>query len=121
MQIQKFNQHFREERFHMLNVFKKVVPTQIAKLEPFGVEIAIEKGERLLSAALRQGLDWPHRCKVGSCGTCKAVLICGEIKPQLDFAYVLTDKEIDEGYILACQSMLKSDISVRVVQRKEMK
>ena len=103
----------------MLKAFKKTAATQIARVEPLGVEFEASRGERLLSAALRHGLEWPHRCKVGSCGTCKTLLISGEIKPQLDFAYVLTSKEIDEGYILACQSILKSDVSVRIVHRKE--
>jgi ferredoxin len=51
---------------------------------------------------------------VGSCGTCKCQLIDGKIQAQLDFGYVLDMSEIQDGYILACQSILKSDIQVSV-------
>ena len=98
----------------MLNVFKKTASTSVAKIDPLGIEIMIEKGERLLSSALKQGVKWPHRCKVGSCGTCKVILLSGDIKPQLNFGYVLTSDEISEGYILACQSTLKSDVHVLI-------
>ena len=45
----------------MLNVFKKTASTSVAKIDPLGIEITIEKGERLLSSALKQGVKWPHR------------------------------------------------------------
>ena len=35
--------------------------------------IEVKRRQTLLNAAL-QGLNWPHRCKVGSCGTCRCVL-----------------------------------------------
>ena len=103
----------------MLNVFKKTASTSVAKIDPLGIEITIEKGERLLSSALKQGVKWPHRCKVGSCGTCKVILLSGDIKPQLNFGYVLTSDEISEGYILACQSTLKSDVHVLIKPRSK--
>ncbi len=101
----------------MLNVFKKVASSSVARIDPLEIEIKIERGDRLLSSALEQGVKWPHRCKVGSCGTCKAILLSGDIKAQLNFGYVLTPEEIDEGYILACQSTLKSDIHVLIKPR----
>ena len=103
----------------MLKAFKKTAATSVAKIDPLEIEISIERGERLLSSALKQGVKWPHRCKVGSCGTCKAILLSGDIKPQLNFGYVLTPEEINEGYILACQSTLKSDIHVLIKPRSK--
>ena len=32
----------------------------------------------------------------------------------IDFGYVLSPDEINEGYVLACQSELKSDIEVEI-------
>lgn len=101
----------------MLGVFKKTAATYAARIEPFGIEITIPKGERLLSSALTQGVKWPHRCKVGSCGTCKTLVLSGEIKPQINFGYVLDAEEIEQGYILACQSTLKSDVHVSIPPR----
>ena len=103
----------------MLNVFRKAASTSVAKIAPLEIEITIERGDRLLSSALNQGVKWPHRCKVGSCGTCKAILLSGDIKPQLNFGYVLTPEEIEEGYILACQSTLRSDIHVLIKPRSK--
>ena len=60
-----------------------------ANIFPEGQEIIINKGETLLSGALRSGLAWPHKCQVGSCGTCRCKIIEGSIRPEIDFNYVL--------------------------------
>jgi|TARA_B110000305_G_C19444953_1_gene644248 ferredoxin len=76
--------------------------------------LIINKGKTLLNSALNSGIDWPHKCKVGSCGTCKCKVLSGDIKPQIDFGYVLSTDEINDGYVLACQSELRSDIEVEI-------
>jgi len=68
----------------------------------------------LLQAAKNAGIEWPCDCKVGSCGTCRAVLKEGKVKELADFAYTLDGDMLKEGYILACQSSLKSDITVEL-------
>ena len=68
----------------------------------------------LLQAAHNAGIDWPCDCKVGSCGTCRAVLKEGKDKELADFAYTLDGDMLKDGNILACQSSLKSDISVEL-------
>ena len=68
----------------------------------------------LLQAAQNAGIDWPCDCKVGSCGTCRAVLKEGKVKELADFAYTLDGDMLKEGYILACQSSLKSDITIEL-------
>ena len=40
----------------MLNVFKKASSTSVARIDPMEIEITIEKGDRLLSSALDQGV-----------------------------------------------------------------
>ncbi len=77
--------------------------------------LTIEYGDNLLNAALKADLPWPHDCRVGSCGTCKCRLIDGKIKPLADFSYVLETDELNNDYILACQTALKTDIEVEVV------
>ena len=76
--------------------------------------MTVKAGENLLSAGLSAGLDWPHDCRVGSCGTCRCHLKKGRIKPLNDFSYVLTPEQLDEGMILACQTTLKSDVEIEV-------
>mgnify|MGYP006118475227 CR=1 FL=1 len=96
----------------MMNFFKK--KTRDFEVELLDIKFKAQSSENLLAAALKKGLKWPYRCKVGSCGTCKYQLIKGNIKPELDFSYVLDSDEIKEGFGLACQTTLKSDIHVKV-------
>lgn len=76
--------------------------------------ITVKAGQNLLAAALEAGLDWPHDCRVGSCGTCGCSLKSGKIKALSDFTYVLTAEQLRDGVILACQTALKSDVEVEV-------
>lgn len=85
-----------------------------ADVQPAGDTLHIKAGDNLLKAALAAGLDWPHDCRVGSCGTCKCHLKSGKIKELADFSYVLDGDELDQGMILACQTRLMSDIVVEV-------
>lgn len=101
----------------MFSFFKKNKGPFSAKILPLGKSITVKGGstsENLLKVALENGIQWPHNCRVGSCGTCRCKLLSGKIKPLNDFSYVLSGEELDAGYILACQTMLKSDIEVEV-------
>ena len=98
----------------MLNIFRKKTKEFEVELLDEIIKFNVMPGENLLSSALSRGLKWPHRCKVGSCGTCKYKLLKGDIKPELDFSYVLDLEEIESGFGLACQTSLKSDIQVKV-------
>jgi ring-1,2-phenylacetyl-CoA epoxidase subunit PaaE len=64
-------------------------------------------GENLLDAGLRNGVDLPFSCKGGVCATCKARLVKGKV--DMDLNQALGVDELDEGYILACQSHPISD------------
>lgn len=98
----------------MFSFFKKKSASHFAKIEPSGIEIQVQSGKNLLTAALEAGIDWPHKCRVGSCGTCKCKILEGKISPEIDFGYVLDFNELKEGYALACQTALKTDIKVIV-------
>ena len=76
--------------------------------------LTVKPGDNLLKTALEADLAWPHDCRVGSCGSCKCRLVEGKIKPLADFSYVLEGDELKNGYILACQTQLKTDIEVEV-------
>jgi NAD(P)H-flavin reductase/ferredoxin len=95
-------------------LFGKSAKTHTVRVEPFGANLTVGAKETLLMAALKAGLPYPFECQVGSCTSCKARLVEGEIKALTDFAYVLEMDEIKDGYILACQSLAKSDLKIHV-------
>lgn len=64
-------------------------------------------GESILDAALRNNADLPFACKGGVCCTCKAMLIKGEVEMEVNYA--LEKEEVEEGFILTCQSIPKVD------------
>lgn len=76
--------------------------------------ITVNPKETLLQAALRQGVDFPHSCRVGGCASCKCKLVSGKVKELTQAAYILSDEELDQGYILACQAVPQTDITVEV-------
>jgi ring-1,2-phenylacetyl-CoA epoxidase subunit PaaE len=58
--------------------------------------------EPILDAALKQGADLPFACKGGVCTTCKAKLVEGEVDMEVHWG--LEEHEVEQGYILTCQS-----------------
>lgn len=56
----------------------------------------------VLDKANSDGLDAPYSCKGGVCGSCRAKVIEGSCTMTMN--YSLTDKEVEEGYILTCQA-----------------
>ena len=61
----------------------------------------------ILDFALENDIDAPYSCQGGICSTCLAKLDKGTVK--MDNNQILTDDEIQEGYILSCQSRPTSD------------
>ncbi len=60
------------------------------------------KGKSLLESIENAGMDAPYSCKGGVCCSCKAKVVKGSAK--MDLNYALTDQEVAKGYILTCQS-----------------
>lgn len=63
--------------------------------------------DSILDAALKQGADLPFACKGGVCCTCKARLIEGEVEMEVNWG--LEQEEVEQGYILTCQSHPKTE------------
>lgn len=89
---------------------KKKPTTALINAQP----ITVQPKETLLQAALREGINFPHSCRVGGCATCKCKLVSGKVRELTEAGYVLSDAELDQGYILACQSVPQSDVRIEV-------
>lgn len=76
--------------------------------------VVLAKNETVLNGALRQGLAFPHSCKVGGCGACKCQLLEGRVRELTDKSYLLSKEEMDAGFILGCQSIPQSDVTLRL-------
>lgn len=65
-------------------------------------------GESVLDGAARAGLDLPFSCRAGVCSTCRTKVVRGEV--AMDQNYALEDWELAQGYVLACQSKVKTPV-----------
>lgn len=61
----------------------------------------------ILDSALQKSADLPFACKGGVCCTCRAKLLEGKV--DMAVHYGLEQDEIDNGYILTCQSIPLSE------------
>jgi len=61
----------------------------------------------ILDKAIDEDIDMPYSCKGGVCSSCKGKVLKGDVYMKMN--YTLTDKEVEEGYILACQSFPRSE------------
>ncbi|MFB7091303.1 1,2-phenylacetyl-CoA epoxidase subunit PaaE [Streptomyces sp. NPDC056296] len=65
------------------------------------------RNESVLDSAQRVRPDLPFACKGGVCGTCRARVTDGEGHMRRNFA--LERSEVDDGYVLTCQTYPLSD------------
>lgn len=76
-------------------------------LEDQSYEIEVPfNGSSITEIAENNGIDVPYSCQGGVCRTCRALLKEGEV--EMDENYALTDEEVEQGYILTCQSHPRS-------------
>lgn len=65
-------------------------------------------GDSVLDGAARAGLDLPFSCRAGVCSTCRTKVVRGEV--AMDQNYALEDWELAQGYVLACQSRVRTPV-----------
>ncbi|MCX2679114.1 ferredoxin--NADP reductase [Galbibacter sp. EGI 63066] len=65
-------------------------------------EFIMDHKERVLDAALKEDIDAPYSCQGGICSSCMARLKKGKV--EMVNNQILTDSELEEGFILTCQA-----------------
>ncbi|NVJ88547.1 MAG: ferredoxin--NADP reductase [Flavobacteriaceae bacterium] len=63
---------------------------------------SMQQSDNILAAALRNDLDPPYSCQGGVCSSCLAKVTNG--KAVMTKNTILTDSEIEEGFVLTCQA-----------------
>lgn len=72
-----------------------------------GHSFLARRGELLLDAALSNGVDLPHDCRAGHCGTCCVRLVSGEVRGG---------QGSEPGIVHACQCRIVADAAIEMGQ-----
>ncbi len=65
-------------------------------------EVTVDPETVILDAAIDADIDPPYACKAAACSACRAKLVSGKV--HMDDREILSDDEIEQGYVLTCQS-----------------
>jgi p-cymene monooxygenase electron transfer component len=83
-------------------------------LRPGGASFTVGRSQTVLECALAAGIAYPHDCTVGTCGSCRSRLVEGKVDAITPFGYTLSKEELASGFILACQAVPESDLTIEV-------
>jgi ferredoxin len=64
----------------------------------------------ILNVADQSGVFIDNACRSGTCGSCRVKLVSGGVTMPVEDALSAEDKA--DGYILACQATIRSDVTV---------
>jgi CDP-4-dehydro-6-deoxyglucose reductase len=77
-----------------------------------GHSFAVNDGETVLAAALREGLVIAYSCRSGTCGTCKGRLLEGRVDYGSYEEKAMTEAEKQAGMALFCQARPLTDLLI---------
>lgn len=93
--------------------------TVTCTLRPDGTSVRVKAGSSLSDAIAAAGLQMNLPCGgQGRCGRCKVIVESGQVQRRA--VSRLSNTELEQGYALACQSYVQSDVTVFVPPQEEM-
>jgi ferredoxin len=95
------------------DVLSEIAEGELASTVSFalaGKQGTSKPGETILMTARANGVRIGAACESGLCGTCRVLLLSGEV--EMNHNGGILDDEIEEGYILACCSRPKGDVEI---------
>ena len=81
-------------------------------LQPSGHSYPSKPSETVLESAIGAGFNIPYGCRNGTCGSCKGLILSGEVDYGDYAASALTEAEKASGKALFCCARPLSDLSV---------
>jgi len=87
------------------------MPFQIT-IQPSGHTCSAEEGVTILQAALDAGLALPYGCRNGACGSCKGMVLSGEIDYDTTQQSALSEEDKAAGLALFCCAKPRSDVII---------
>jgi ring-1,2-phenylacetyl-CoA epoxidase subunit PaaE len=110
--VERFVSEFGGKPRPKVQIVPEAPPKAVASLIVDGKrkDVPIADGEAILDAALRAGMDLPYACKGGMCSTCRAKIVAGETR--MDVNYSLEPWELEAGFVLTCQAHPVSSLVV---------
>jgi CDP-4-dehydro-6-deoxyglucose reductase, E3 len=73
---------------------------------------AVAQDETLLEAGERHALSMPFACRGGTCGTCRATLVSGQVAMPPTSEICLTQAQVEAGEILLCVARPVNDVEI---------
>jgi NAD(P)H-flavin reductase/ferredoxin len=100
---------------------KEVIARMAYKVRIATVDRIIDVADRetILEAALAADINYPFACHSGTCGTCKSLLLSGEVELLEHSSLALTAEERSQGFILACSAVPSTDCEVSFTEEPE--
>ncbi len=83
--------------------------------QPYGVKVEVASGTRILDAAAAAQVNINSLCGgEGVCGKCRVQILRGQAPPNAHSIRFLSKEEVQEGFVLACQTNVGDDLEVWV-------
>lgn len=76
------------------------------ELDGQSLTLPVLPGQLLIDAMEAAGMQPPYSCRAGACAACMCHLEEGDI--ELQHNHVLSQDDLDQGWVLACQSLARS-------------